>query len=69
MTFLMMLSIILLSVLMMLLSTLSVIDLASELESDLQGTVDGERKWLVNFNARKTQFISFGWSNNYSAID
>ena len=30
--------------------------LASELESDLQDTVDWGRKWLVDFNAGKTQF-------------
>ena len=29
---------------------------ASELESDLQDTVDWGRKWLVDFNAGKTQF-------------
>ena len=27
------------------------LELASELESDLGGTVDWGRKWLVNFNA------------------
>ena len=30
------------------------LELASELESDLQDTVDWSRKWLVDFNARKT---------------
>ena len=30
------------------------LELASELESDLQDTVDWGRKWLVNFNAGKT---------------
>ena len=69
MTFLMMLSVILQSVLMILLSTLSVVELSSDLESDLQDTVDGERKCPVDFSARKTQLISFGWSNNYSATD
>ena len=43
--------------------------LASELESDLQDTVDWGRTWLVDFNARKTQLVSFGRSKNTSAID
>ena len=30
------------------------LELAFELESDLQYTVDWGRKWLVDFNARKT---------------
>ena len=34
------------------------LELASELESDLQGTVDFSRKCLVNFNTRKTQLVS-----------
>ena len=34
-------------------------ELASELESDLQDTVDWGKKWLVHFNARKTQLVSF----------
>ena len=33
--------------------------LASELESDLRDTVDWGRKWLVDFNAGKTQVVSF----------
>ena len=36
---------------------------ASELESDLQYTVDWSKKWLVNFNAGKTQLILFDRSN------
>ena len=32
---------------------------ASELESDLQETVDWSRKWHVDFNAGKTQLIFF----------
>ena len=36
------------------------LELASELESDLRGTVDWGRKWLVDFNAGKTQLVSFG---------
>ena len=43
--------------------------MASELESDLQGTVDWGRKWLVDFNAGKTQLVSFNQSNNTGAID
>ena len=33
--------------------------LASELESDLRETVDWGRKWLVGFNAGKTQLVLF----------
>ena len=40
-----------------------------ELESDLWDTVDSGRKWLVDFNAGKTQLVSFDWSNNTGAID
>ena len=36
------------------------LELASELESDLRDTVDWGRKWLVDFNAGKTQLVSFG---------
>ena len=58
MTFLMMLSVIMLSMLMILLSILSVIshldlwqqlELAFELESDLQDTMDCSKKWLVHW--------------------
>ena len=45
------------------------LELASELESDLQDTVDWGRKWLVDFNAGKTQLVSFDRSNNTGAID
>ena len=45
------------------------LELASELESDLRDTVDWGRKWLVDFNAGKTQLVSFDWSNNTVAID
>ena len=64
MTFLMMLSVTMLSILMILISTLSKYDqasalwqqveLVSELESDLQDTVELSRKWLVNFNAKNS---------------
>ena len=43
--------------------------LASELESDLQDTVDWGRKWLVDFNAGKTQLVLFDRSNNNGSID
>ena len=33
--------------------------LTSELELDLRDTVDWGRKWLLDFNAEKTQLVSF----------
>ena len=45
------------------------LELASELESDPQDTVDWGRKWRVDFNAGKTQLVSFDRSNNTCAID
>ena len=45
------------------------LELASELESDLRNTVDWGRKWLVDFNAGKTQLVSFDRSKNTGAID
>ena len=33
------------------------LELASELESDLRDTVDWCRKWLVDFNSRKTNLV------------
>ena len=44
-------------------------ELASELESDPQDTVDWSKKWLVGFNAGKTQLVLFEWSNNTGSID
>ena len=44
-------------------------ELASELGSDLRDTVDWGKKRLVDFNAGKTQLISFNWSNNTGPID
>ena len=35
------------------------LELASELESDLRDTVDWGKKWLVDFNAGKTQLVLF----------
>ena len=43
--------------------------MASKLESDLQDTVDWGSMWLVDFNAGKTQLVSFDLSNNSGAID
>ena len=45
------------------------LELASELESDLRDTVDWGRKWLVDFNAGRTQLVSFNQSKNTGAID
>ena len=44
------------------------LELASELQSDLRETVDWGRKWLVNFNAGKTQLVSFDRSRDIGAI-
>ena len=45
------------------------LELPSELESDLRDTVDCGKKGLVDFNAGKTQLVSFDWSNNNGSID
>ena len=45
------------------------LELVSELESDLRDTVDWGRKWLVDFNAGKTQLVQFDRSKNTGAID
>ena len=45
------------------------LELASEFESDLRGTVDWGSKWLVDFNAGKTQLVLFDRSKNTGAID
>ena len=45
------------------------LELASDLEYDLQGTVDWGRKWFVHVNAGKTQLVSFEQSNNTGAIE
>ena len=44
------------------------LELASELESDLQNIVDKHRKWIVDFNAEKTQLLSFDCLNKFGAI-
>ena len=45
------------------------LELATELESDLRDTVDWGREWLVDFNAGKTQLVSFDQSKTAGAID
>ena len=45
------------------------LELASELESDLQDMVDWGKKWLVDFNAGKTQLVLFDRYNNSGSID
>ena len=45
------------------------LELASELESDLRDTVDWGKKWLLDFNAGKTQLALFDRSNNNGSID
>ena len=73
MTFLMMLSVILLSILMILVYSKcnqasdhwQQLELDCELESDLRGTLDWGRKWHVNFNDGKIQLVS----SNTDAID
>ena len=45
------------------------LELASEVESDLRDTVDWGKKWLVYFNAAKTELVSFDRSNNNGSID
>ena len=45
------------------------LEFASELESDLQDTVDWGRKWLVDSNAEKIQLDLSDQSNETGAID
>ena len=45
------------------------LELASKLESDLLDTVDWDKKWLIDFNAGKTQLISCDQRNNTGSID
>ena len=49
--------------------SLQQLELASELWSYLRDTVDCDRKRLVDFNARKTQLVSFDLSNNTETIN
>ena len=74
-TLLMMSSIIFLSMLMILLSIVSVI--RHLISGDNYNWLlnlnliyeDWGRKWLVDFNAGKTQLVSFDWSNNSAAFE
>ena len=45
------------------------LELTSELEFDLRHTVDWDKKWLVDFNAGKTELAPFDQSNNNGSID
>ena len=45
------------------------LELASGLESDLRDTVDRGKKWLVDFNAGKTQLVLFDQSSKNGSID
>ena len=45
------------------------LELTSELESDIRYNMNWGRKWLADFNAGKTQLVSFDGSNNTVAID
>ena len=45
------------------------LELNSELESDVQDTVDWGRKWFFDFSAGKTQLVLFHRSKNTGAID
>ena len=45
------------------------LELASEVASDLWGTVDQGKKRLIDFNAGKTQLVSFDQTNNIVSID
>ena len=45
------------------------LELVAEFESGLQDTVDWDRKYLVDFNAGKTQLVSFDCSNDTGPID
>ena len=50
-------------------SDLQQLELASELESDLQETVDWGKDWLVDLNAGKILLVSFDRSNNTGSVD
>ena len=43
--------------------------LASQLESDLRDSFNYGKKWLVDFNDRKTELVLFDRSNNNGSID
>ena len=78
MIFLMMLSVILPSRLMILLCSTcdqasfglwQQLELVSELESDLLDTEDWGKKWLVDFSEGKTHLVWFDQSNNTGSVD
>ena len=77
MTFLIMLSVILLTMLMILLYSKcdqasdlwQQLELISEFESDIRDSVDWGSNWFVDFNAGKTQQVLFDRSNDTGAID
>ena len=43
--------------------------MASGLEFDLQDTVDWGKKWVVDFNARRAQLVSFYQTDNTGSIN
>ena len=45
------------------------LELAFELASDLRDTVDWGKKWLADFDAGKTQLVSFDQSENNGSTD
>ena len=45
------------------------LELTSELESNLQDTVDWGKTWLVDFIAGTTQLVSFDQSHGIGCID
>ena len=44
-------------------------NLQTELESDLEETLNRGKKRLADFNFGKTQLVLFDWSNNTGAIE
>ena len=68
MTFLIVLSVVLVSMLMILLSILGVIRHLI-CGSSLRWLLNWGGNWFVDFNARKTHLVSFNWSNNNGFID
>ena len=43
--------------------------LEGDLECDLRDTVERNSRWLVSFNAKKTQLVSFEYSANSGVMD
>ena len=46
-----------------------ILELASELVSDLRDTIDWGKERLVDFKARKNELVSFDRSNNSGTTD